>query len=55
MGWRQVALPGNYGNVNTYVWIPIIGPIIGGILGVLIHDLFIRGVLVARGVPEVAE
>ena len=25
-GWGKEALPGNYGNVNDYFWIPIIGP-----------------------------
>jgi major intrinsic protein len=29
-GWDKVALPGDYGNVNTCFWIPIIGPFLGG-------------------------
>jgi glycerol uptake facilitator protein len=46
-GWGKVALPGAHG----YVWVPIVGPLIGGVLGVLVYDLFVRDVLVARGVP----
>ena len=25
-GWKAIAMPGDYGNVNTYFWIPIVGP-----------------------------
>ena len=24
-------MPGNYGNVNTYFWIPILGPFVGAV------------------------
>ena len=57
-GWGKVALPGNYGNVNGYMWVPIIGPFIGAVLGASIYDFFIRTQLVATGAepdPEVAE
>ena len=51
-GWGKLALPGSY-NVagvafSDYFWIPIVGPLIGGTLGVLIYDLFIGDVLHAR-------
>jgi glycerol uptake facilitator len=46
-GWGQVALPG----VHGYVWVPIIGPLVGGVIGAVVYDLFIRDVLLARGVP----
>jgi glycerol uptake facilitator protein len=46
-GWGRVALPG----VHGYVWVPIIGPLIGGVVGAVVYDLFIRDVLVARGAP----
>jgi glycerol uptake facilitator protein len=46
-GWGQVALPGTHG----YVWVPIIGPLVGGVVGAVVYDLFIRDVLRARGVP----
>jgi glycerol uptake facilitator protein len=51
-GWGRVALPGSYHvgtfQFSSYWWIPIVGPLIGGVLGVLIYDLFIGDVLHAR-------
>jgi glycerol uptake facilitator protein len=47
-----VALPGTYHAIgfhfSDYFWIPIVGPLIGGVIGVLIYDLFIGDVLHAR-------
>src|SRR5215467_4457383 len=43
-GWGEVALPG----IRSYFWVPIIGPIIGGLAGAFIYDIFIRQVLKAR-------
>jgi glycerol uptake facilitator protein len=57
-GWKSIAFPGNYGNVNTYFWIPIIGPLVGAVIGGVIYDVGIRDVLIARGAkpaPEVEE
>jgi len=51
-GWGNVALPGDGAGFSWYFWIPIVGPLIGGVLGILIYDFFIKNVLVARGVPE---
>jgi glycerol uptake facilitator protein len=52
-GWGKIAMPGDYGNVNTYFWIPIVGPCIGGMLGAYVYDWFVRDTLVARGeMPE---
>ncbi|MGZ4327462.1 MAG: MIP/aquaporin family protein [Solirubrobacteraceae bacterium] len=31
-GWGKIAIPGNYGNVNSYLWIPIVGPFVGGLV-----------------------
>ena len=42
-------MPGDYGNVNTYFWIPIVGPLLGGPIGAYIYDWVIRDTLVARG------
>jgi glycerol uptake facilitator protein len=52
-GWGKVALPGTFDNgmgfhYSNYFWIPIVGPIIGGIIGVLLYDFFIGDVLHAR-------
>jgi glycerol uptake facilitator protein len=57
-GWKSIAFPGDYGNVNTYFWIPIVGPLVGAAVGALIYDLGVRNVLIARGArpdPEIAE
>jgi glycerol uptake facilitator protein len=57
-GWKDIAMPGNYGNVNTYFWIPILGPLVGAVIGAFIYDGLIRNVLLARGIgpdPEVSE
>jgi glycerol uptake facilitator protein len=52
-GYSKIAFPGDYGNVNTYFWIPIVGPLVGGCIGALVYDLFIRDILRARGdVPD---
>jgi glycerol uptake facilitator protein len=48
-GWGKVAIPGDYGNVSGYLWIPIVGPVIGGLIGAFVYDLGIRSTLIARG------
>ncbi len=48
-GWGRIAMPGDYGNVNHYLWIPIVGPFIGGAIGAYLYDGLIRDVLLARG------
>jgi glycerol uptake facilitator protein len=51
-GWGKVALPGTFSSgsfhFSGYFWVPIVGPLIGGVLGVIIYDLFIGDVLHAR-------
>jgi glycerol uptake facilitator protein len=51
-GWGRVALPGTYSSAglsfSNYFWIPIVGPLIGGTVGILAYDLFIGDVLHAR-------
>jgi glycerol uptake facilitator protein len=52
-GWGKTALPGTFNNgagfaFSDYFWIPIVGPLIGGVLGVVIYDLFIGDILHAR-------
>ena len=48
-GWGKIAMPGDYGNINTYFWIPIVGPFIGGLIGAVVYDATVRGTLIARG------
>jgi glycerol uptake facilitator protein len=50
-GWGQVALPG----IHNYLWVPIVGPFVGGVLGAFIYDIFIRDVLRDRGAPMAVE
>ncbi|MBK0869851.1 MAG: aquaporin family protein [Saccharopolyspora sp.] len=47
-GWGDLALPGSYESFSWYFWIPIAGPLIGGVAGALIYDFCIGRVLDAR-------
>ncbi|KOV73192.1 MIP family channel protein [Streptomyces sp. AS58] len=48
-GWGDLAMPGSLpGTFSNYFWIPIVGPLIGGVIGVLLYDLFIGDVLHVR-------
>jgi glycerol uptake facilitator protein len=44
-GWGSLALPGP----GDYVWVPIVGPLVGGVIGALIYDFFVHSALLARG------
>jgi glycerol uptake facilitator protein len=46
-GWGTVAFPG----AHWYFWVPIVGPLIGGVIGAVVYDLFVGDVLRARGAP----
>ncbi|ARP71074.1 aquaporin [Streptomyces pluripotens] len=53
-GWQSLAFPGSEsGAFSAYWWIPIVGPLVGGVIGILIYDLFIGDVLLVRA--ELAE
>jgi glycerol uptake facilitator protein len=48
-GWGSLAFPGSLaGTFSAYWWIPIVGPLVGGVVGVLVYDLLIGDVLIAR-------
>jgi glycerol uptake facilitator protein len=48
-GWGDVALPGTIpGSFSWYFWVPIIGPLLGGIIGIFVYDWFIGDILHAR-------
>jgi glycerol uptake facilitator protein len=54
-GYGDVAFPGDYSNVSTFFWIPIIGPLLGAAIAGYIYDFGIRNTLMARGeIPEPA-
>jgi glycerol uptake facilitator protein len=54
-GWGEVAIPGSYANVSGYLWIPIVGPLLGGVIGAVVYDFGIRYTLSARGEPREAD
>ena len=51
-GWGKVAFPGTYNvggfQFSNYFWIPIVAPLVGGVIGALAYDFFIGDVLQAR-------
>lgn len=51
-GWGQTAFPGTYNSgglqFSNYFWVPIIGPLLGGVIGALVYDWFVGDVLHAR-------
>lgn len=54
-GWGDVAIPGTVTtggfDFHNYMWVPIVGPLVGAAIGVLIYDFFIGDVLRSRGAP----
>src|SRR5690625_297465 len=49
-GWGELAMPGNGPWFSGYFWIPIVGPLVGGVIGILVYDLFVGDVLHARAI-----
>jgi glycerol uptake facilitator protein len=52
-GYGKVALPGSFNNgagfsFSNYFWLPIVGPLVGGVIGAIVYDFFIGDVLHAR-------
>lgn len=47
-GWGHLAFPGQGAFFDNYWWVPIAGPLIGGIVGILVYDFFIGESLIAR-------
>ncbi|MEV8565141.1 MIP/aquaporin family protein [Streptomyces sp. NPDC051322] len=50
-GWGKIALPGTYQWFSGYWWIPIVGPLIGGVIGMAVYDLAITPLVKARSGP----
>lgn len=54
-GWGKLAVPGTLpGSFSGYMWVPIVGPLVGGVIGVLLYDLLIGNVLHARSAEGTA-
>jgi glycerol uptake facilitator protein len=51
MGWGDAAFPGAQGNLDAYWWVPIVGPLIGAVIGAAIYKFMIEDVLKARHKP----
>jgi glycerol uptake facilitator protein len=51
MGWGDAAFPGVQGNLDAYWWVPVVAPIIGGVIGAAIYVFTIESVLKARMHP----
>lgn len=47
-GWGSIALPGSFEWFSGYWWIPIVGPLIGGVIGIVVYDLLITPLTKAR-------
>ncbi|MBV8955337.1 MAG: aquaporin family protein [Solirubrobacterales bacterium] len=47
-GWGRIAMPGDYGWINTYFWVPILAPLAGAALAVPAYDIGMRKILLAR-------
>ncbi|RKN45976.1 MIP/aquaporin family protein [Streptomyces hoynatensis] len=51
-GWGHIAFPGTFGWFGNYWWIPLVGPLIGAILGVLVYDLLVTPFVKVRGLAR---
>ncbi|WP_432056628.1 MIP/aquaporin family protein [Streptomyces sp. bgisy022] len=47
-GWGDIAFPGSFEWFSGYWWIPILGPLVGGVIGVLVYDWLIGPLVKAR-------
>lgn len=55
MGWGDAAFPGAQGNLGAYWWVPIVAPLIGGVIGAAFYKFTIEDVLKARMKPADAD
>lgn len=47
-GWGGMSFSGDYQWFSNYWWIPIAGPLIGGVVGIVVYDLFAANAIRAR-------
>lgn len=55
MGWGDAAFPGKQGNLAAYWWVPVLAPVIGGLIGAVFYRFFIGDILKARMKPADAD
>jgi glycerol uptake facilitator protein len=52
LGWGHIAFPGNLNTLAVsfagYWWVPIVGPLVGGVLGITVYDLIITTAINAK-------
>lgn len=51
-GWGKTAFPGDGLGYSGYWWVPIVGPLLGAVIGVFVYDYTIHQILQARSTPE---
>jgi glycerol uptake facilitator protein len=47
-GWGSLAFPGAGTYFDHYWWVPIVGPLIGGVVGICAYDLIVGSTLATR-------
>ncbi|AEA24437.1 MIP/aquaporin family protein [Pseudonocardia benzenivorans] len=47
-GWGRLAFPGGGTYFDNYWWIPLVGPLIGGVVGICVYDLLVGSTLAGR-------
>jgi glycerol uptake facilitator protein len=47
VGFKDLALPGP----DNYFWVPIVGPLLGGVIGAFVYEYTVHQALLARPVP----
>src|SRR5579884_632285 len=47
-----IAIVSNGASLNSYTWIPIVAPLLGGVVGAFIYDFTIGKVIIARGLDK---
>jgi glycerol uptake facilitator protein len=48
-GWGAIAFPGTFDWFSGYWWIPIAGPLVGGVIGALVYEHVISRIIAERG------